>query len=306
MRVVRVVPYDPNWQEMFEKESLLIRQALGGNCLAVHHIGSTAVPGLAAKPIIDILPVVKNILEVDADAMSRIGYEAKGEYGMPFRRFFQKGSHHVHVFEEGSPEISRHLKFRDWLRTHPEEREAYARLKMELAKKYPGDIFRYCLGKEAFITAIDAKDGYRGQRMVIALTDREREAVFALRREYFQNPQEWSWDEPNHAHLVLYDNAEIAGYAHLQFLPDYALLRVIIIDEPHRYLGLGRQFLHMCERWLTQQGITLLQLHATKEASRFYEKEGYQEMPFEDPDGGETEEGCVALGKRLDMLKRKN
>lgn len=91
---VVVVPYKNEWPALFETEAMLIKQALGDNCLLVHHIGSTAVPGLASKPIIDILPVVKNILHVDqvTSAMEQLGYEAKGEYGIPFRRYFQKGA----------------------------------------------------------------------------------------------------------------------------------------------------------------------------------------------------------------------
>src|ERR1700691_4473702 len=90
---IEVIRYDPNWPAMFEQEATLIHRALGTNCLAIHHIGSTSVPGLSAKPIIDILPVVKNILDVDkaTKVMEGMGYEAKGEYGVSFRRLFQKG-----------------------------------------------------------------------------------------------------------------------------------------------------------------------------------------------------------------------
>ena len=108
---IKVVSYNANWPAMFEQESILIQNALGTNCLNIHHFGSTSVPGLCAKPIIDILPVVRNILEVDkaAKAMENLGYEAKGEYGIAFRRYFQKSknvrTHNVHVYEEGDPEI---------------------------------------------------------------------------------------------------------------------------------------------------------------------------------------------------------
>lgn len=89
---IEVVPYDPNWPNIFETEATKIKQALGNNCIAIHHVGSTSVPGLAAKPIIDIVPVVQNIIAVDqnTNVMEALGYEAKGEYGMLFRRYFQK------------------------------------------------------------------------------------------------------------------------------------------------------------------------------------------------------------------------
>lgn len=91
--IVKVVAYDAKWPQLFEEKAKLIKSALGENCIAIHHIGSTAVLGLSAKPIIDILPVVKNILQVDQAnfAMEQLGYTAKGEYGIPFRRYFQKG-----------------------------------------------------------------------------------------------------------------------------------------------------------------------------------------------------------------------
>ncbi|MXJ74052.1 GNAT family N-acetyltransferase, partial [Escherichia coli] len=134
----------------FEQEAEGIKKALGGNCIEIHHIGSTSVPGLAAKPIIDMIPVVLDISKVDSAnaAMQVLGYEAKGEYGIPFRRYFQKGynlrTHHAHIFERGNSEIERHLKFRDWMRAHPEDREAYACLKQELAHQHPYDITAYC------------------------------------------------------------------------------------------------------------------------------------------------------------------
>jgi GrpB-like predicted nucleotidyltransferase (UPF0157 family) len=164
-RIIEVVPYNPDWPQMFEAEAELIKKALGDNCIAIHHIGSTAVPGLSAKPVIDILPVVKSLIEVDRSvkAMEQIGYEALGEYGIPLRRFFQKGgdfrTHHVHVFEKGNPAISRHLQFRDWLRTHPGDAKAYQELKFKLASKFPNDSESYVKGKEAFIQSIDAKIG---------------------------------------------------------------------------------------------------------------------------------------------------
>lgn len=94
-RLIQVVPYDPNWPIKFAEEAKEVKIALGRNCIKIHHIGSTSVPDLSAKPIIDMVPVVLDITKVDDinTAMSALGYEAKGEYGMPFRRYFQKGGH---------------------------------------------------------------------------------------------------------------------------------------------------------------------------------------------------------------------
>ena len=133
-RKIEVVEYDLSWPELFEVEAKQIKEALGSNCIEIHHIGSTSIPGLSAKPIIDMLPVVRNIKEVDKaiQAMESLGYEAKGEYGIAFRRYFQKGknirTHHVHVYQEADPEIIRYLKFRNWMRSHASDAENMASL----------------------------------------------------------------------------------------------------------------------------------------------------------------------------------
>ncbi len=311
-RKIDVVDYDPRWPELFESEAEGIKQALGSNCIEIHHIGSTSIPGLRAKPIIDILPVVRNIQEVDKAirAMEALGYEAKGEYGMAFRRYFQKGgnvrTHHVHVYQEGDPEISRYLKFRDWMRSHPSDAESYAKLKVELALKFPHDILQYCNGKDAFVASIDAKDGYEGWRIVQALTDREWAAVRDLRQKCFfkskADPFTWTFTHQDHIHFVFYKNAEIIGYAHLQLWPkNRAALRIIAIDERYRNLGFGTQFLGLCERWLFHKGFQKLLTQASKDAYKFYRKHGYIEMPFDDPDGYGSDPRDIEIGKCLIM-----
>ena len=160
---VIVVPHDPAWVEMFHAESRLIRTALGENALATHHIGSTAIPSIVAKPVIDILVAVKNIVAVDprSDAMVSIGYEAMGELGIPARRYFRKDNaagkrtHHVHVFAEGTDQIARHLAFRNFMNAHPEWAARYAELKRTLVAKYPDSIEAYMAGKDDFIKHVD-------------------------------------------------------------------------------------------------------------------------------------------------------
>ena len=312
MRKIEIIEYDPSWPELFEVEAKQIQQALGPNCIAVHHIGSTAIPELSAKPVIDILPVVRNIQEVDnaTKAMESLGYEAKGENGIAFRRFFQKGgnlrTHHVHVYQEGDPEISRYLKFRDWMRTHPADAKKYGQLKAELAKKFPHDILQYCNGKDAFVASIDATDGFNGWRMVQALTNREWEAVRHFRQKYFfkskEDPYTWTFTHPDHIHFVLYKASEIIGYAHIQLWPEKrASLRIIVMDEHHRKLGWGSRFLRLCERWLYHQGYRKLLMQSTKVAYPFYNKDGYTPMPFEDPEGHETDPLDIEIGKCLTM-----
>lgn len=307
---IEVTPYNPIWPKMFELEAELIRQVLTDNCIIIHHIGSTAVSGLNAKPIIDILPVVKNILEVDkvTEAMEGLGYEAKGEYGIAFRRYFPKGkdirTHQVHIYEEGDPEIDRYLKFRDWMRSHKDDAQAYANLKIELAAKFPQDILQYCNGKDAFVANIDIRDGFEGWRMVQALTDREWLAVRDLRQKYFfksnEDPYTWTFKHPDHIHFVFYKNTDIIGYAHLQLWPESrAALRIIVIEECSRNRGFGGQFLRLCERWLRHKSVKTLHIQSSPSAYPFYLHHEYVKMPFNDPDGYKTDPQDIEIGKFL-------
>jgi GrpB-like predicted nucleotidyltransferase (UPF0157 family) len=165
MRKVEVVPHDPQWREAFEVESRFVADALGENVVDVHHIGSTAIPSICAKPIIDLLVEVKDIIRVDgqSSAMESLGYEVMGELGIPGRRFFRKDNresvrtHHIHTFEVASAQVKRHLAFRDYMLAHPEDALKYSELKSALARKYPQNIDKYMDGKDGFIKEMDKK-----------------------------------------------------------------------------------------------------------------------------------------------------
>lgn len=157
-RVIQVVPHNPRWAHEFEVEATVWRVVLGAEVVAVHHIGSTAIPGIGAKPIVDMLVIVRDIERVDgfnAEMVSR-GYVPRGENGIAGRRYFIKGTethrtHHVHAFAVGHPEIARHLEFRDYMIAHPEVAQEYDRLKQELAAAHRHDIDAYVAGKDGFI-----------------------------------------------------------------------------------------------------------------------------------------------------------
>ncbi|MBF2027146.1 MAG: GrpB family protein [Oscillatoriales cyanobacterium C42_A2020_001] len=162
---VEMVPHDPQWRHAFEAEAKRVAVAIGQNVVAIHHIGSTAIPGIYAKPIIDLLVEVDDITLVDAcnSTMQALGYEVVGEFGIPGRRFFSKDNaagdrtHHVHAFQTNSPQVERNLAFRDFLIAHPHYAQTYSELKQKLAKQYPNDIEGYGDGKAAFIEAMHAK-----------------------------------------------------------------------------------------------------------------------------------------------------
>lgn len=156
-RTVEVVDYDPGWALSFETERALLEGVLTGVIRKVSHIGSTAVVGLAAKPIIDIQMEVTSLAELDAKApdIEALGYEARGENGIPGRRYFCKGSvcrtHHVHAFVVGDNQLLRHLALRDYLAANSDVANDYARLKRALAQSNGNDPQGYQAGKEAFL-----------------------------------------------------------------------------------------------------------------------------------------------------------
>ncbi|MFD1031604.1 GrpB family protein [Metaplanococcus flavidus] len=167
-----VLSYDTQWALLFEEEAEQLKGILAKEIVAIHHFGSTSVPKLDSKPVIDILAIVKEIDLIDAynDELQAMGYESKGENGIPGRRYFQKGgddrTHHLHIYGDGSPEIERHLVFRDYLRTHPAVMKEYGGLKRNLSRQFPFDIDSYILGKEKLAAKIQkqALAWYRTRR----------------------------------------------------------------------------------------------------------------------------------------------
>jgi len=163
-RKVELLPHDSTWADKYQEEAHSLTTVLSPEIIAIHHIGSTAIPDIFAKPIIDILIEVKEINRIDHynNLMATLGYAAHGEYGIPERRYFSKdkeGTHtyHVHIFQIGNPEIDRHIKFRDHLITHPDDAQAYSLLKIELAKIFPEDVDQYTEAKSDFIQSVSEK-----------------------------------------------------------------------------------------------------------------------------------------------------
>ncbi len=162
MRVVVVSEHHARWAQLFEQEAARLGPVFGDLLLEIHHIGSTAVPGLPAKPVIDIMPIVKNITQVDLlnGQMQSLGYEAMGECGLAGRRYFRKGgddrTHNIHAYQwDNRQAIERHLAVRDYLRTHPAMAREYGELKQRLAKQFPEDIYGYMDGKDSFVKALE-------------------------------------------------------------------------------------------------------------------------------------------------------
>jgi GrpB-like predicted nucleotidyltransferase (UPF0157 family)/GNAT superfamily N-acetyltransferase len=309
-----VTAYNPDWPNIFDTGASKIKKALGSNCIAIHHIGSTSVPGLSAKPVIDMIGVVKNPEKAIAP-LENLGFQYKGEYNIPMRFYFNRSEGvetNLHVYEEGHPEIELNLLFRDYLRDHAEAKDEYALLKENLLKEKSSyeknnSIFTgYNLGKDAFIRKILKAANFNRIRVMKCTHYAEWEAAKRLRQKYFfdplslEDPYTWTFNHKDHAHLILYQGVEIIGYAHIQFWPDHRVaLRILVVDESHRHLGLGSQFLHLCEQWLKKQGIKSLHYEARRDAIKFYRKNCYTQMPFNDPSGEPPSLQDLAMGKML-------
>lgn len=158
---VELREYDPSWAQIFEAERLLIAPIFDGRAVGIEHIGSTSVPDLCAKPIVDVLVGLRELALSDDEikAMEELGYEYLGEFGLPGRLYFRKGdprTHHVHVVELGGEHWERHLAFRDALRANPEERQRYDALKRQLAAEgHPWEAYSEL--KTPFIREVEAR-----------------------------------------------------------------------------------------------------------------------------------------------------
>ena len=167
MDEIFIVEYDPNWPILFQQEAARIRETLKGNLITrIEHFGSTAVPGLAAKPIIDLLVGVRSLAEAKKVAVSTLeplGYAYWCDNPDPQRMFWVKGlppngprTHHIHAIEADSLLWER-LKFRDYLRQHPDEAARYARLKYRLCQRFSYDREAYTTGKAKYVESVMQK-----------------------------------------------------------------------------------------------------------------------------------------------------
>lgn len=312
---VEIKPYNSNWPNIFETQAALIKEALADNCMAIHHVGSTSVPGLAAKPKIDIIAVVQNLF-FDKVQLEAIGYTYRGGFNIPLRRNFTlrtaNRNINLHVFEENDSEIELNLLFRDHLRKNPSARNDYAHLKYNLiaqdsSHQKNDSIYReYTLGKHDFIQHILKKSGFNKHRFVLCTHHAEWAAAKHFRDTYFfsphgiEDPYTWTFNHKDHAHLVLYQGIDIVAYAHIQFWPDQrAAIRIMATDENKRNQNFGSKFLALIEKWLRSLGIKSIHAESRENSLRFYLKNGYTDMPFNDPENHESDPNDVPVGKLL-------
>ncbi len=161
---VRIVEYDPAWAESAAAEIARIAAAVGEAAVRIDHVGSTAVPGLAAKPIVDLQLALADVdtRSIHVEPLEGLGYLFAPDPASPDFHFFglpaaRPRTHHLHVCAAGSEDERRHLAVRDYLRADPEEVAAYAELKRRLVARAPGDRLAYIEGKEEYVAALERR-----------------------------------------------------------------------------------------------------------------------------------------------------
>ena len=161
MRNIIVTPYDPKWLQEFDQIRNELELALQDSIIAIEHVGSTSVPGLWAKPVIDIdIVIEKDKFDIVKRQLSKIGYTHEGNLGVEGREAFKYddkshlAEHHLYVCNKDADELKRHLALRDFLRNHEDYRDKYSKVKIQMAEKYPHDIDHYLDGKQPVILEI--------------------------------------------------------------------------------------------------------------------------------------------------------
>lgn len=311
-RKIKVLPYDPKWKDSFDCEALTITKALGDNCVAIHHIGSTSIPGLSAKPKIDIIAVVKE-LDSTLEALEKTEFKYTGEWNIPFKYGFSKreGMHvNLHVFEEGHPSIELNLMFRDYLRTHDEARDTYAAIKNDLLTKessfhlQEGRMFSgYNLGKDVFIRKILNEAGFSRMQFLKCVHHREWEEYQRIEAEsifprgtssYVQN----DINDENHTHFILCKGTEIISIAQVERQGNQSIIHKLATDKKEQGKGFGSSMLSLIEKWCHRQGSESVIVPASSLSKSFFTRREYEEW-----DSSEDEnlfvDGGVLLKKAL-------
>lgn len=290
-RQIVIADYDPRWAARFEEERSRIGRYVPW-IVAMEHAGSTAVPGLAAKPIIDMLAAVRDLAEVEAGQkmLEDLGYEFLADPTLPERRYFRirKGvehTHHLHIYGAAGFSERADLLFRDYLRAHSETARRYGALKRELADQFPEDPIAYTEAKADFV------------RQVVALALVER----GLRRSAAAIPSDYVIERAVPAHLaavrellaadglvteglyeafgfmVARDPTGIAGAAGLEIYGQGALLRSLVVQRAARGRGLGLALARAAIDWARELGVAQLYLLTTT-AADFLSRLGFKRI----------------------------
>lgn len=298
MKKVEVIPYQAKWPLVYQQQADKIKQALNDNMVAIHHVGSTAVPGLDSKDKIDICLQVNDAAQAIFE-LERIGYIYSGEWNIPFKyglTYRHDVKVNLHMFDFNHPVIEANLLFRDYLRNNEAIRREYAQLKYKILEAPDAQVknnplfYQYTLYKSPFIKKILRKLGFDKTYLQYCADSEEWNIIKGFRNKYFfkpnniEDPYSWTFDHPDHKHFAFYKGADIIGYAHIQlWSKNRAAMRIIVIDEKYRGKGYGTELMKLIERWLKSLSIQSIHAESRQTSLRFYLNNGYTEMPFNDP-----------------------
>lgn len=262
---VKVLPYQSRWADDFQEIARQLKTILGDELIECFHVGSTSIQDLPAKPIIDVIPIVKDVRKIDAynTAFEQINLRPMGEYGIPFRRYFKRQglpfATNVHIYEQDNIEVKRLLLFRDYLRKHEDKKVEYARLKEELAQSFPNDIYNYCMGKTSFIEQIDNAAGFKGFRMVEALSEEEKNNFVEIAQRFIALSEsdikeiKGSFQSKSHYCFVLRDKFDIVGAAKIKLRFSEAVIEIFGVLAIDNHYTSAENFLKILEKWAIYQ-----------------------------------------------------
>ncbi|MBO7641779.1 MAG: GrpB family protein [Alphaproteobacteria bacterium] len=225
---VIIEKYNPQWPVFFEKEAQKIKSVMKENVIEIHHVGSTSVPFLAAKPIIDIILATRDLNSARKFLISKkLGYRYKGEYNLPLRDLYGKKDEfeiYLHVHRVDSPEIELNLLFRNYLRNHQEARKQYEAIKLaassqpKAAEKVETGITKYNLMKNDFIVSILKKAGFSSVCPRFVTQKAEAKFFNMVKDKFSPNShitKNSSLSEQNPKKIILYKGTELIGAAEI-------------------------------------------------------------------------------------------
>ncbi len=294
---VTVVAYDETWPAQFEYHASRLRKKLGHHAIRVEHVGSTSVPGLSAKPIIDIDVLVASAEDESSymPPMQELGYRIviREPWWHGHRMFIdESGAVNLHVWPDGAGEPIRHILFRNWLRTHSDDRARYAQSKTTLSREFEDEPDRYNLAKNAVIDSIYAKifeagrvriRSYRSDDASETLRVFER-AVSITARSHYSEPEiaawlganrpltDWGTDREAVSTFVADVDGEVVGFADLS---PAGYIDRLFVDPDHGRLGVGSTLLNHVLEIARDRSVELVSTHASMVARPVFERAGF-------------------------------
>ncbi|HVT61938.1 MAG TPA: GrpB family protein [Legionellaceae bacterium] len=233
---IELVPYDPSWPFVFQTEAVLIKQVLGNELTDIYHIGSTSIPDMPAKPVIDILVVIDDAYRISliTEQLIQLGYAPLRRQFIPHVSFITSKvdgiGFHVHIHERGSPQINRHVNFRDYVIAHPDIARSYADLKVKLAHQFSNDLFSYVSGKSKLVQEIDKKAKLWISRKTDYPTSNTGPVTTAWPNEYIQKAMEANFN----LHMTYF--AQYLNQVELIRVPGFTLVHSGLADDTLNYI----------------------------------------------------------------------